>query len=99
MRGKRSIGRRGFLTRAAAVAGAPFLISATTGWAQTPAKPSRMVVNASGGAMGQAVTDSYVKVFQERFGIPVTLTSPPDLGKLKAMVDSGNVEWDVTEIS
>jgi putative spermidine/putrescine transport system substrate-binding protein len=64
-----------------------------------PPKPSRFVVNASGGAMGQAMQDSYMKLFEQRFGIPVVLTSPPDLGKLKAMVESNNVEWNVTEIS
>jgi putative spermidine/putrescine transport system substrate-binding protein len=70
------------------------------GIAQTEApKPSQLVVNASGGAMGQAMQSSYVKLFEQRFGIPVVLTSPPDLGKLKAMVESNNVEWGVTEIS
>jgi putative spermidine/putrescine transport system substrate-binding protein len=62
-------------------------------------KPKALVVNASGGAMGQAMKDSYVALFEQRTGIPVTLTSPNDLGKLKAMVESRNVEWNVTEIN
>jgi putative spermidine/putrescine transport system substrate-binding protein len=49
--------------------------------------------------MGQAMKDSYVALFEQRTGIPVTLTSPNDLGKLKAMVETGNVEWNVTEIN
>jgi putative spermidine/putrescine transport system substrate-binding protein len=49
--------------------------------------------------MGQAMKDSYVALFEQRTGIPVTLTSPNDLGKLKAMVESKNVEWNVTEIN
>ena len=64
-----------------------------------PPKPKVLVVNASGGAMGQAMKDSYVALFEQRTGIPVTLTSPYDLGKLKAMVESENVEWNVTEIN
>ncbi|WP_370515475.1 ABC transporter substrate-binding protein [Paracoccus sp. S-4012] len=66
---------------------------------QVPAKPDRLIVNASGGDMGNAVLDAYGQVFTERTGIPVEMTSPHDLGKLRAMVESGNVEWDVTEIS
>jgi putative spermidine/putrescine transport system substrate-binding protein len=64
-----------------------------------PPKPKVLMVNASGGAMGQAMKDSYVALFEQRTGIPVALTSPNDLGKLKAMVESRNVEWNVTEIN
>jgi putative spermidine/putrescine transport system substrate-binding protein len=64
-----------------------------------PPKPATFIVNASGGAMGQAMKDSYCALFEERTHIPVTLTSPNDLGKLKAMVESKNVEWNVTEIN
>src|SRR5438552_8031111 len=65
----------------------------------TSPKPRALVVNASGGAMGQAMKDSYIAVFEQRTGIPVTQTGPNDLGKLKAMVESKNVEWNVTEIN
>ena len=64
-----------------------------------PPKPDRLVVNASGGAMGDAMKKAYVAVFERQTGIPVTLMSPNDLGKLKAMVESQNVEWNVTEIN
>jgi putative spermidine/putrescine transport system substrate-binding protein len=67
--------------------------------AQTPPKPERIVVNASGGQMGEAMRDSYVANFTQRYGIQVVLTSPPDFGKLRAMVESGTVEWTVTELS
>jgi putative spermidine/putrescine transport system substrate-binding protein len=63
------------------------------------AKPDKIVVNASGGQMGESMRKSYVKTFTERHGIDVVLTSPPDFGKLRAMVQSGNVEWTVTELS
>ncbi len=64
-----------------------------------PSKPSRLIVNASGGAMGNATKDAYGAVFRERTGIDVEMTSPPDLGKLKAMVQTRNIEWDVTELN
>jgi putative spermidine/putrescine transport system substrate-binding protein len=94
---KRAINRRQVLAGAAA---AGLVTAVGPAAAQgTPPKPARLVVNASGGAMGQAMKDSYVAVFEQRTGIPVTLTSPNDLGKLKAMVESKNVEWNVTEIN
>jgi putative spermidine/putrescine transport system substrate-binding protein len=88
--------RRDALVGAAAVLGAGIARSEAQGM---PPKPGRLVVNASGGTMGQAMKDSYVALFEQRTGIPVTLTSPNDLGKLKAMVESKNVEWNVTEIN
>jgi putative spermidine/putrescine transport system substrate-binding protein len=93
----RGIDRRDMLVRATVVA-----LAGGVGFAKaqgTPPKPYRLVVNASGGTMGQAMKDSYVALFEQRTGIPVTLTSPNDLGKLKAMVESKNVEWNVTEIN
>jgi putative spermidine/putrescine transport system substrate-binding protein len=41
---------------------------------------------------------AYFEDFEKRYGIRVVETSPADFGKLRAMVDSGNVEWTVTEI-
>lgn len=68
-------------------------------FAQTPAKPDRFVVNGSGGAMGAAMEKAYGSVFLDKTGIKMQLTSPPDMGKLKAMVETGNVESDVTELN
>ncbi|WP_414476469.1 ABC transporter substrate-binding protein [Microvirga sp. M2] len=75
-------------------------IGATTVRADShvPKKPDRLIVNASGGEMGQAVEEAYGKVFTGNTGIPVQMSSPHDLGKLRAMVQTKNVEWDVTEI-
>ena len=39
-----------------------------------PPKPNRLVVNASGGAMGDAMKKAYVAVFERQTGSPVTLT-------------------------
>ena len=36
--------------------------------------------------------------FEKKYGIKVVETSPVDFGKLRAMVETGNVEWDITEI-
>jgi putative spermidine/putrescine transport system substrate-binding protein len=87
-------GRRRFLAAAAATLAAPGLVRAQT----APAKPDRIVVNASGGAMNNIFRRSYFAEFEKRHGIRVVDTSPVDFGKLRAMVDSGNPEWTVTEI-
>ena len=42
--------------------------------------------------------EAFYAEFEKRYGIRVVVTSPVDVGKLKAMVQSGNVEWTVTEI-
>jgi putative spermidine/putrescine transport system substrate-binding protein len=68
-------------------------------WAQAePPKPAQIVVNDSGGDMQGAMRQAFYSEFEKRYGIKVVSTSPVDLGKLRAMVQSGNVEWQVTEI-
>jgi putative spermidine/putrescine transport system substrate-binding protein len=73
-------------------------------WAQTqppkpePPKPAQIVINDSGGEMQSAMRKVFYTEFEKRYGIKIVNTSPVDLGKLSAMVKSGNVEWTVTEI-
>ena len=63
-----------------------------------PPKPAQIVVNHSGGSMGTAMRKAFFASYEKKYGIRVVETSPADFGKLRAMVDAGNVEWDVTEI-
>src|SRR5262245_20263293 len=69
-----------------------------TAWAQDPPKPAQIVFNDSGGDMTKAMREAFYAEFEKRYGIRVVTTSPIDAGKLKAMVESGNVEWSVTEM-
>jgi putative spermidine/putrescine transport system substrate-binding protein len=89
-----ALSRRGLLVSAASLAAA----SAARAQAAEPAKPSKIVVNDSGGAMGTWMRKAYFDEFDKRYGIRIVETSPVDFGKLRAMVESGNVEWAVTEI-
>ncbi len=50
-----------------------------------------------GGALQDAQRTAYFKPFQEMTGIRVIESEGPDLAKVKAMVDTGNVEYDVGE--
>ena len=63
-----------------------------------PPKPAQIVINDSGGSMQNAMKKAFYDEFEKRYGIKVVATSPVDLGKLRAMVQSKNVEWTVTEI-
>ena len=78
--------------------GAATLLAGADASAQEPPKPAQIVVNHSGGAMGSAMRKAFFNGFEKKYGIRVVETSPADFGKLRAMVESGNVEWDVTEI-
>lgn len=80
------------------MAGALALGAALPAWAQEPPKPAQIVINDSGGDMQNAMRSVFYSEFEKRYGIKVVNTSPVDLGKLQAMVKSGNVEWAVTEI-
>ena len=64
-----------------------------------PEKPARIVMNDSGGATQAANRKTFYNAFEQKYGITVINTSPVDLGKLRAMVNSGNIEWTVTEIA
>ena len=63
-----------------------------------PPKPASIVVNHSGGSMGSAMRKAFFTTYEKKYGIRVVETSPADFGKLRAMVDAKNVEWDITEI-
>jgi len=86
------------IPRLSAAIAAAWMAAATGAVAQTPPKPAQIVVNDSGGAMQNAMRKAFYDEFEKRYGIKVVATSPVDLGKLRAMVQSNNVEWAVTEI-
>jgi putative spermidine/putrescine transport system substrate-binding protein len=82
----------------AACAAGALLAGAQSGAAQEPEKPNQIVVNASGGAMNDVHRRVYFTPFEESTGIQIIDTSPVDFGKLRAMVESQNIEWTVTEL-
>ncbi len=100
-----------FATAAALfAAGFPFAVRAQDG---TPAsvqlpeiteipeqlKGSGEVIVASwGGAFQDAQREAYFKPFERLSGIKVIEGTQPDVAKIKAMVDTGNVEYDVAQV-
>jgi putative spermidine/putrescine transport system substrate-binding protein len=55
----------------------------------------RVVVADWGGAIQDAEKKNLYEPFTKETGIEVVISGPPSNAKIKAMVDSGNVEWDV----
>ncbi|WP_437881202.1 ABC transporter substrate-binding protein [Pseudomonas sp. LRF_L74] len=51
-----------------------------------------------GGTTQDAQKEAWADPFTEASGITVVQDGPTDYGKLKAMVESGNVQWDVVDV-
>ena len=57
-----------------------------------------MVFTSWGGTTQEAQKKAWVDPFAAASGITVKEDGPTDYGKLKAMVQSGNVEWDLVDV-
>jgi putative spermidine/putrescine transport system substrate-binding protein len=77
-----------------AVVGAVALAAATPATAQDKV----VYINSSGGVLDDINRKIQWDPFTQATGIKVVASAPVDDAKLKAMVSSGNVEWDITEI-
>jgi putative spermidine/putrescine transport system substrate-binding protein len=55
----------------------------------------QVVVCNWGGNSATFEKECFYDSFEKETGIKVVMTSPPDTAKIKAQVDSGNIEWDV----
>lgn len=64
-----------------------------------PAQADDSVTFVGWGGYGQdQMRVHWTDPFTEKTGIPVVQDGPTDYGKLKAMVDAGNVVWDVVDV-
>jgi putative spermidine/putrescine transport system substrate-binding protein len=64
----------------------------------TEAGKEQLVVVDWGGAITEAHKKAIFEPFEKEFGVKIVVNSPTDYGKFKAMVESGNVEWDVVNV-
>ncbi|MEC1747814.1 ABC transporter substrate-binding protein [Schinkia azotoformans] len=55
----------------------------------------QLVVVDWGGTSSKAAQKAVYEPFEKKYGVNVVVVSPTDTGKLLAMVESGNVEWDI----
>lgn len=91
--------------------GAPASDAASTAAASESASPATspedalagltgsVSLNSSGGAVFDIWDRTWWGPFTEKTGVPVTPSSPNDFAKLAAAVNSGNVDWNLVEIS
>ncbi|MGI6245431.1 MAG: polyamine ABC transporter substrate-binding protein [Pseudochelatococcus sp.] len=73
------------------------LVSAVVGLAGS-AKAEELVFSSWGGTTQDAQKEFWAAPFTAQTGIGVTQDGPTDYGKLKAMVEAGNVSWDVVDV-
>jgi putative spermidine/putrescine transport system substrate-binding protein len=66
--------------------------------AAVPASAADLVFASGGGTTQDAQTAAWVEPFAAETGINVLQDGPTDYGKIKAMVESGNVSWDVVDV-
>jgi len=62
------------------------------------AESKQLTVCSWGGAYQEAQRKTMFQPFEKETGIKIVEASPTDYGKLKAMVQSGNVEWDLVDV-
>ncbi|MBM3524882.1 MAG: ABC transporter substrate-binding protein [Alphaproteobacteria bacterium] len=82
--------RRTFIKGAAAVAAFPSIAI------HTKAQSRQVVVASWGGTFQDAQRETMFKPFEQATGIKLVEATGPSLAKVRAMVESRNVEWDVT---
>jgi putative spermidine/putrescine transport system substrate-binding protein len=97
---KEKMTRRSFLKKgvvaAGLVAGAgPLVLLPRKG--QAAADKGPIVFCTYGGPYGENMQKYVIDSFTKKTGIQVIRTSTPAFAKVKAMVDTGNIEWDVVD--
>jgi len=57
-----------------------------------------LVYNGSGGIVEKVTKQVFAQPYEQQTGTKITFTAPVNFAKLKAMCESGNIEWDITEL-
>ena len=58
-----------------------------------------LVFSTWGGSTEAGFRDGYWTQFSKEFGVKIIEDSPPSLAKIIAMIDAGNVTWDVCDVA
>src|SRR5258706_14008999 len=93
---RRTAGGRDFLKRSGAAGAAAALAPYLAGPAAAQAK--EIVLANWGGEAVKAMRDALAVPFEKKSGLKVAIdTTGPTAGKVRAMVESGKVTWDVCD--
>lgn len=85
--------RRAFLGGVGAAVAVPSFLR----WEKVAAQSRPLVFTTWGGNYQEAQERAFVRPFEAATGIKVIVASGADMGKLRAQVKSGNIEWDVVD--
>lgn len=86
-----SVTRRSFIARSAGVLAAPIVLRSS----RAAAKSDSVTMVGWGGSFQDALVKYVMNPFTDETGIRVNFVPAPDMAKIKAMLLTGNVEWDV----
>ncbi|MCQ4159336.1 ABC transporter substrate-binding protein [Roseomonas sp. GC11] len=87
--------RRSFLTRSARALALAATVLATLPAAAPAARAEELVFSSWGGAYQDAIRKAWLEPFAREARISVTEDTGPELAKIRAMVQSNSVSWDV----
>lgn len=93
---RKTLNRRQFLQSTTA-AGGVVLMSPFVHTRPAKADAGQLVVVGWGGSWAQAMREHIFNGFERETGIKILEDTPPNNAKIKAMVESGNVTWDLLE--
>jgi len=85
------------INRRSSVLAAVLMASSALGSASSRAEEALVVVG-QGGSYQEAQRKAFFEPFTKETGIRIVEQSPSDPAKFQAMVESGNVEWDVVDV-
>ncbi|MDQ0471836.1 ABC transporter substrate-binding protein [Labrys wisconsinensis] len=85
------------ITRRTALA-LPILAAGIAALPRSARAEESLVVVGQGGSYQAAQRQAFFEPFAQATGIRIIEQSPADIGKFQAMVESGNVEWDVVDV-
>ena len=65
----------------------------------TAASNKKLVICSWGGSYQASQRKAFFEPFAKEMGVEIVEATGPDLAKIKAQVESGNVEWDVIDVA
>lgn len=86
-----AVSRRHVLAGAAGLIAAPMVLRPS----RAAAKPDSVTITTTGGSFLDSMVKNVFSPFTEETGIKVNPVPAPDLAKIKAMLLTGNVQWDI----
>jgi len=95
----KKVTRREFIKKSAVVTAAAAVGPHIFVRKATAASKKKLVICSWGGSYQASQRKAFFEPFAKEMGVEIVEATGPDLAKIKAQVDSGNVEWDVIDVA